>query len=286
MWRQVFTNQRLPILREDGRLVVPASASLSQPNFGRMRWRISDATSTYNGATIGLTRRPKGGMQYQFSYTWAKSIDDGASALGGGDFTNEAGGSRNTFDKDRGLSPFDIRHSVVANFNYVLPFAADSGGVTGVLAKGWSIGTLLRLRSGQPFSPSVGFDSARTQFGSRYPDLAPGANPNPVLGGHQQYFDPLAFLLPERGVIGNLQRNTLIGPGQATVDLMLAKITSVRGVQLHFRAEAFNLLNRVNLGTPSCALFNSNGTCRPEAGRITSTSTPARQFQLGLKLVW
>jgi hypothetical protein len=286
LWRQVFTNQRLPILREDGRLFVPATAGLSQPNFGRMRWRISDATSNYHGATIGLTKRPSDGMQFQVSYTWAKSVDDGASALGGGDFTNEAGGSRNTFDKDRGLSPFDIRHSVVSNFNYLLPFAGDRGGVVGLLARGWSIGTLLRLRSGQPFSPSVGFDSARTQFGSRYPDLAPGADPNPVLGGHEKYFDPLAFVLPERGVIGNLERNTLIGPGQATVDLMLAKITPVRGTQLHFRAEAFNLFNRVNLGTPASALFNSNGTRRPEAGRITSTSTPARQFQVGVKLVW
>jgi hypothetical protein len=286
LWRQIFTNQRLPILREDGRLFVPANAPLSQPNFGRMRLRTPDSASFYHGFTIGLTRRPTNGMQFQLSYTYSKSVDDGASALGGTDFGNEGGGSRNTYDKDRGLSPFDLRHAFVGNFNYQLPFGLDRSGLGGALLRGWSLGTLVRLRSGTPFSPMVGFDSARTSFGSRYPDLAPGADNNPVLGGIEQYFDVNAFLLPERGVIGNLGRNTVIGPGQATVDLMVAKITPVGGTQLHFRAEAFNLFNKANFGTPASALFNSNGTRRPEAGRITGTSTPARQMQLSMKVVW
>jgi hypothetical protein len=33
-------------------------------------------------------------------------------------------------------------------------------------------------------------------------------------------------------------------------------------------------------------IFNTNGTVREDAGRITSTSTAARQIQLGIKAVW
>jgi hypothetical protein len=286
LWRVVHANARIPIRRADGRLFVPADAPLNQPNFGRMWMRVTDSSSDYHGATIGLTKRPSGGMQFQVSYTFSKSVDDGPSTSSG-EFSNAFAGSRNRFDIDRGLSPFDIRHALVANVNYLVPFGANRTDVLGMLGRGWSIGTLVRLRSGYPFSPFVGFDAARTAFGAQYPDLAPGADINPVLGGREQYFDPSGFLLPEPGVIGNLGRNTIIGPGLATVDLMVAKITPIGGgVQLHFRGEAFNLLNRANWSLPSSDLFNANGTRRPEAGRITSTSTAARQFQLGVKLVW
>lgn len=285
LWRQIFTNQRLPVVRADGRLFVPPGTPLIQPQFARMRLRVADSSSDYRGLTVGVTKRPRGGVHFQVSYTFAKSEDDGASALGGGDFTND-GEPRNYFEKERGLSPFDIRHSLVTNVNYDVPFNEARTGLVGALLRGWSVGTLVRVRSGQPFSPQVGFDSARTAFGGRYPDLAPGADPNPVQGGIVQYFDPTAFVLPEPGVIGNLPRNTIIGPGAFTLDVMLAKVLRIRGTELHLRGEAFNVLNRANFSNPAAALFNSNGTRRAEAGRITSTSTPARQMQLGVKVVW
>ena len=51
-----------------------------------------------------------------------------------------------------------------------------------------------------------------------------------------------------------------------------------------FRLEAFNAFNRVNLGLPDATIFNAGGVRNPTAGRITRTSTPARQVQLGVKL--
>ena len=59
-----------------------------------MRYRVSDGTSDYKGLTVGLTRRMSSGLQAQVSYTLSKSEDDGASALGGNDFTNESAGGR------------------------------------------------------------------------------------------------------------------------------------------------------------------------------------------------
>jgi Carboxypeptidase regulatory-like domain/TonB dependent receptor-like, beta-barrel/TonB-dependent Receptor Plug Domain len=287
--RQVFSNGRVAQETADGRLFVAPGTPLAQPNFGRMRYRVSDASSDYNGLTVGLNRRLSNGLQAQVSYTFSKSEDDGAAALGGNDFTNETGGSRYLLSKDRGLSPFDIRHSLVANVNYLLPFAANATGIKSILAKGWHISTLIRMRSGYPFSAFSGVDTGLQVQGwaPEYPDLAPGASSNPVLGTVDRWFDPTAFVLPATGFIGTLPRNTIIGPNSRTVDLMFGKAIELRGKsELQLRLECFNLLNRTNFGTPQQNVFNPNGTIREDAGRIISTSTSARQIQLGGKIVW
>jgi hypothetical protein len=289
LFRQIFTNGREGFINADGRIQIPANAPFRQPNFQRMRLRVSDASSSYHGLTVGLTKRAGANFQAQVSYTWSKSVDDGASALGGNDYNSEAGGSRYFTMKDRGLSPFDVRHSFSTNVNYRVPFGRN-GGAAAWLIRDWNAGALLRLRSGYPFSVTTGIDrSGIGPWGTRYPDLAPGASSNPILGGPDRYFDPEAFVLQPRGIIGNLERNTLIGPGMATVDLQLSRHIGLGGSArtLQLRLEVFNLLNRANFGLPNTVLFlDQNGRRREDAGRITSTATAARQMQLGVRLVW
>ena len=286
--RQIFSNGRAATVTADGRLFVPAGTPLLQPAFARMRYRVSDGTSSYHGFTASVAHRVSAGLQAQVSYTYSKSIDDGASALGGNDFDTEGGGSRYLFTKDRGLSPFDLRHSLVANVNYEWPAAGGAAGVKAALLNGWTIGTLIRIRSGYPFSALSGVDTGRQVNAPRFPDLRAGASHNPVLGGPDRYFDPTAFALPPPGYIGNLGRNTIIGPDRRTIDLVVGKNVPLGGKEraLQFRIEVFNLLNRANFSTPQQNVFNTNGTIREDAGRITSTSTSARQIQLGVKMVW
>jgi hypothetical protein len=229
------------------------------------------------------------GLQAQVSYTLSKSVDDGASALGGNDFTNEGAGGRYLYQKDRGPSPFDVRNAVVTSINYLLPFGAAATGVRGVLAKGWTVGTLIRYRSGYPFSAFSGVDTGLQVQGwaPEFPDLKAGASANPVLGTVAHWFDPAAFVLPATGFIGTLPRNSITGPDLRTVDLIAGKTVRLGGSrELQFRFEVFNLLNRANFGTPQQNVFNADGSVREDAGRITTTSTSARQIQLGGKFVW
>jgi outer membrane receptor protein involved in Fe transport len=286
LFRQIFTNGREAV-EVNGRLVVPPGAPLRQRNFGRMRLRVSDADSWYSGLTLSVTRRATD-LQVQTSYTLGKSEDTGASALGGNDYTNEGGGSRYLFSKDKGLSPFDVRHSLVASVNWSMPFGRDGGGAAAALIRNWSVGTLLRLRAGTPFSVDTGgLERGGQPDAPDYPDLCPGAHANPVLGGPRQYFDPKAFCLQPAGVIGNAPRNSVIGPGSATVDLMISRslgLGAERSAQL--RIEVFNLLNRANFALPTSAIFNADGSYRADAGRITSTVGTPRQMQLGVKVLW
>lgn len=134
----------------------------------------------------------------------------------------------------------------------------------------------------------VGFDRARARFQAgtspQRPDLAAGASSNPILGGPDRYFDPAAFTLPEAGYFGNLGRNTLIGPGLATTDVSLNKRIQIGALGLQTRLEVFNVFNRANFAIPSQrTVFTTSGPVG-SAGLVTSTTTSARQMQLGVRL--
>ncbi len=131
-------------------------------------------------------------------------------------------------------------------------------------------------------------------MGRDRPSFAPGRNGgNAVTGSPDGWFDPAAFVLQPAGTPGNAGRGSLIGPDLETVDLALVKNTAWsrlgEGGRVEVRIEVFNLLNRANFGTPSLIAFT--GTREGEAplpsfGRIRSTVTPGRQWQLGVRLVF
>ena len=107
-----------------------------------------------------------------------------------------------------------------------------------------------------------------------------------ILGQQTQWFNPSAFVLPTPGTYGSLGRGIYEGPGLADVDFSVFKNTVLtERTALQFRAEIFNLGNRVNFGTPNAIVF-SNGAVSPSAGLITTTTTTSRQVQFGLKLIF
>jgi hypothetical protein len=118
-----------------------------------------------------------------------------------------------------------------------------------------------------------------------------------ITGKPNQYFNPNAFIVPLNGTYGNVGRDTLTGPGLSEVDLSLDKrIPVTERLNLQFRGEIFNPLNRANFNAPNPIVFTSatfnaatgaaSATPSPTAGLITSTTTTSRQIQFGLKLLW
>ena len=90
-------------------------------------------------------------------------------------------------------------------------------------------------------------------------------------------FGPSATCIPV-GQDGNLGRNVFRGPAFKDVDLGLFKNTKVgERLNIQFRAEAFNLFNRVNLYNPVSNMGSS------QFGESTA-AFPSRQIQLGLTL--
>jgi hypothetical protein len=82
------------------------------------------------------------------------------------------------------------------------------------------------------------------------------------------------------GTDGNLGRNAFRGPAFKSVDLGLFKNTKIyENLNLQFRAEAFNVFNRVNLFNPVGDLGS------PEFGKSVAAFAP-REIQLSLKVVF
>jgi hypothetical protein len=269
---------------EDGRWFYPPGGEIMNPRWARNEWYSTGSSSNYHSMQLGLQRRTSGGLRAGVAYTWAKSTDTSSAHWAG-----EAGSTGimtpNDIKLDEAFSNFDVRHNVIVDFGYDLPFGRDATGMRGMLVGGWQFSGIVQAMSG--FPSSITSDRRITHpliFAGGRPDLVEGASNNPVLGGPDVYFDVMAFVPQQRGFYGTLGRNTLIGPGLLTVDLSVLKNFPVwTGHKIQFRTEVFNLLNRANFSQPSTNLFNQNGARVAGAGRISSTSTTARQIQLALR---
>ena len=94
------------------------------------------------------------------------------------------------------------------------------------------------------------------------------------------WFNPAAFQSPSAGTYGNLGINRFEGPGSLQFDMGLSRLFPIKEQKkLEVRAEAFNILNRLNPGNPTATLNSAN------FGKILAASDP-RIVQLALKLVF
>jgi hypothetical protein len=95
-----------------------------------------------------------------------------------------------------------------------------------------------------------------------------------------QWFNTAAFTIAPVFTIGNATRDPVRGPSFREVDVALIRRVPLHsGAAIELRAEAFNLFNTPNLGTP-------NGVAGSAAfGTITSALDP-RVGQVALKLIF
>lgn len=262
------------------------------PNFGPIGVVTFNGESYYNGGTLSLRRQFQRGLQFQVGHTYGHSIDTGSGAWNAGWQTGTAVANKWDTKMERGHSNFDVRHNFTANVLYDLPVMADLGPIAGGLLNGWQLSSIVALRTGNPFNVEVDGAADRDRdlnSTSGRPDLAPGANSNPIIGDPRKWFDVSAFTLPRPGFYGNLGRNTLRAAGFSNLDLALKKLFPVReNVDVQFRAEFFNLLNHANFSIPAQRQIwrTRSFTLNEDAGLVTSTVNTARQIQFGLKLLW
>jgi len=257
----------------------------------------SQANSAYHALQLDVNHRFSAGLGLRGVYTWSKTLDDGDS-LNATTSGGQPALASNPFNlrADWGLGNFDVRHAAAISGVYELPFGRakrflhDASGLANALAGGWTINSIVTLQGGFPFTPQLSYNPSNN--GDTRNPVRPYVNrafTGPViLGSPNQWFNPGAFLAPPSGsgFYGDLGRDTLIGPGLATLDVSFLKDNRLRErLNLQFRAELFNILNRANFNTPNALVFTPTGVS-PTAGVITSTSTTSRQVQFGLKLRW
>jgi outer membrane receptor protein involved in Fe transport len=299
-------------------------ATRLNPKVGRIRATWWGNTSSYHGLQAGIGKTMSHGFQFQGSYTWSKCLDNGSGGMLGDPYANSLS-SLMFFDPKirHGVCDFNIAQNFVGNYLWK-PAAPKVGGVAGEhILGGWEIGGVIVASTGSPFTAVVTGDplgqnsTDAKDFVSRV--AGPGCS-NPINPGSvtnyikvQCFGPPVApasmasvcqpAIVPVNNVptpvagtcmnlFGNNGRNTLVGPGMLNVDFSVFKnnyiprISEVFNVQ--FRAEFFNVLNHPNFQAPinNSALIDSNGAPVANAGAIDTTSTPSRQIQFGLKVIW
>jgi hypothetical protein len=240
-------------------------------------------SSHYDGLEVRLEKRFSHGLHLLASYTHSKSYDN-SSASGG---TNTPQYSGNLAD-NWGLSSFDIRNRFVLSYLYDIPvgkgrtFLAHLPGWGDAVLGGWRLNGIYTGQSGQPFTPVLPTDNSNTGQLADWPNVV--GNPlqsTPTCQVHTPtcWLNPAAFAAAPQYTFGNVQRNSLEGPGLQDWDFALLKNFAFSETRrLEFRAEAFNVLNHVNFDNPTITLGSS-------FGRIL-TAEPSRQMQLGLRFIF
>jgi hypothetical protein len=264
-------------------------------------WR-SIGNSSYNGAQLSLRHRGKG-LQFDFNYTFSKSIDVGSNAerislFEGFGFASQIINSWSP-KQLRAVSDFDARHQINANWVWDVPvgrgkrWGSGFNSVAEALIGGWEFSGLMRYTSPLPFTvePGLGFWSTNWELTSAA--VVAGTRPRTGLridanGIPNVFLDPStaasAFRFAYPGESG--QRNNLRGPGFFGLDAGLSKTWKLReGMDLKFSWEAFNIFNHPSFDVGSFQYVGNNSfTGGSSFGELTQTASKPRSMQFALRL--
>jgi hypothetical protein len=237
-----------------------------------------------------LNKRYSHGFTGQFSYTYGRAYDNGSDVQVGGT-------QMDAYRQDLEWAPadFDLRHRLVVNWLFELPWLKDSTGVTHAVLAGWQINGITQWQTGYPFTVNTtaayptgdynadGNNNDRPNlpsFGLNLPDTSQSAYINGLFKA-SDFPKPTS---PAGWALGTLPRNPYRGPHYKTTDLSLFKTFQVAGqTRIQFRAEAFNVFNSANLYKPT----NGVGTNLANANFGKSTqSFPGREIQFALKFLF
>jgi hypothetical protein len=265
-------------------------------------YRTSGGNSTRQSGQIQLRRRLKNGFTASVLYTWSKSIDNDA-ALGGqghvasasqgqaaGDAAQSASPSlaiaQNWLNlrAERSLSSFDQRNLVNMQVQYTSGQGVGGGtlmtGWRGRLFKEWTVLSQINFGTGMPETPIYLATVPGTGFtGTIRPSLT-GASIYPANGAsaNNLHLTPAAYSSPAPGQWGTAGRDSILGPGQFSLDSSLERT---------FRpATKYNLIVRIDsTNTFNHAVFSGwFTTVNSQQFGLPASANPMRSLQTTIRL--
>jgi hypothetical protein len=263
--------------------------------FGDITYAWNGGKSDYQGFQARLETRLSG-IFFLNTLTLSRARDNGAGSLENPNGNSPAVQDINNVDAEFGLSGYDQPFNWTSSVVWDLPlgrgrrYLKSASALTDAVFGGWQLAAVSTFNSGDPVTLTY-TPVAQAQVSGITADFR-GANnyrPNVIGDVYGDTNSPAAYLnrasvqIPDVSQpFGNAKRNIVRGPDFWQVDLALQKgfhIPVGEHTQLQIRAEAFNVLNRVNFGAP-------NGNVSSGAfGTITGTYDP-RQVQVGARLVF
>jgi hypothetical protein len=213
-------------------------------------YETSNGNSIYHAAQFQLHRRFHSGLMAHAAYQFSKSIDN-AGTGGRGQGNTPVAQNWLNLSAERGLSSFDARHNLSMQIQYSTGMGMAGGtllnGWKGALVKDWTIGTNITVRSGSPFTATVGGSRSQVAGTAVGNTVRADATGLPIESAGM-LFNTAAFAQPAAGQWGNAGRNTIPGPTTFSLNGSLGRIFRMgerRSVDLQVQAQ--NILNRVTI---------------------------------------
>jgi hypothetical protein len=261
-------------------------------------WK-SMGTSNYNAMQVDLKHKLSHGVQFDFTYTFSKSIDLASDAERVGTIGGTGSQVLNAWNpyQFRAVSDFDATHQFTANWVADLPFgrnrmvARNANRALDAVIGGWQLSGIGRLTSGFPFSVGNGFqwptDWDLSGNGYQTAPVKTGAYYNPANIGEVNIFSNFSaaassFREPFPGEAG--QRNNLRGQGFFSVDMGLSKRWQMPWKESHglqLRWQVYNVANSKRFDPLS--INGSLDVYGSTFGDYTRLSTKPRVMEFALR---
>ena len=252
--------------------------------------------SSYQALQAKVQKRFANGGTALAAYTFSKIITDVETLTSWLDSGTGVGGIQNWYNMkgEYALSSFDSRSRLTFSYVEDLPIGRGKTllpnvhGLADKLISGWGINGLTTFQDGFPLALTASPNITGFNTGLR-PNVTAGCNP--VIGGAIQrrlteYFNTSCYSVPASFTFGGESRTdpVLRGPGTNNWNASIYKFTGItERFRLEFRAEAFNLFNRVQFGNPGTGATTAAGNT---FGIISSQLNTPRLIQLALKLTY
>ncbi len=181
---------------------------------------------------------------------------------------------------------FNVSAIMESPFGRGRPWLTDGPGA--MILGGWQLNTVVRAQSGFPFSVTASGASLNMPGSTQRADeVKSDVAILGAIGPGQKWFDTTAFAPVTEARFGTLGFNTMHGPRQFNMDLgLFRKFMVTEGVEVQFRAEAFNFTNTPHFNNP-------NGNASSSAfGEVTSIRNTGREnldqrtFRFGLRIAF
>jgi hypothetical protein len=273
-----------------GQLLLPFPEYVSATENGN-----TGGDSIYHSAQIKIEKRFHSGGTLLGSYTMSKLIGDVESLT---TWLEKAGGFTAPFQDatnlrgERSLSSFDVRQRLTISYVLDIPMGKgrkifpSANGFADKLLSGWGINGVSVFQKGIPVGMTATPNLTGFNTGLR-PNVASGCNT--VVGGAaqsrlNQWFNTSCFTVPAAYTFGSESRTdpVLRNDGVNNFNFALFKRTPIRErFNLEFRAEIFNLFNRVQFGPPNnVETTAANSTF----GQVTTQLNDPRLIQTAVRL--
>lgn len=262
--------------------------------FGDIEIAWGGGSTNYNSLQFKVEKRTKLGLYLLNAFTWSRDFD-----LSGGHLeTSNGDNSRVNYANpsiDYGPSGYDQPLADTLSVVYDLPygrgrrFGSNANKFVDEVLGGWQLTLINNMTSGAPVNINYSLSNSNPLFGTDLYTYRPNRNVGvPIYGKRTKtaqtvtgVFNQAAFSAPTTAPWGTASRNLARSDAFYQADLGLHKAFSLwnEASKFDFRAEAFNVLNKVNY---MAANSTSGGS---SFGTITN-SFPARQLQLAAKIIF